>query len=1013
MKSTHRSPRRLNRSVLTCALASCLLVVAPQVLAQSSGATLSGRVDGVAAVTEVTATNTATGAVRRTRTNADGGYTLVGLEPGTYTVEAGPGTAQTVRLSVASSSTLNLAAGAAPAAGGGATDLDTVTVTAPPLLQDVKTSEVGKTVSLREIQTVPQTSRNFLEFADAVPGIVFTRDTNGKSAIRGGAQSSDGINVYIDGVGQKSYVNKGGISGQNGSPGNPFPQLAIGEYKVITSNYKAEYGQISSAAVTAVTKSGTNEFHGDMFYRYTNDDMRAKTVPEKQPGKEKADTFEKEYGFALGGPIIQDRMHFFVTYEAKKFALPGAVTADGLAANGIPFLPPAVAAEFGPVSKPFDEDLYFAKIDWEVTDNDRIEVSGQYRDESQLDGISGVSAPSHGFSVINTDKRFNLRWEHSGESFFNELLATTEDSSYAPTAVNFGNGSIYTYQNPDRADDRPTIISVGPADPRSTQVKGQKGWSLEDNLTFNNFTWNGDHVIKMGARYKSIDLQASDSINDNPQFFYNVTEAGTNPIPYQAIFPKSLGVAGTAPQVTSEAEQIGLYIQDDWSVNDNLVLNIGLRWDYEKNPSYLDFVTPANVVAALNSPDPAAPGQTYAQTLANGGIDINDYISTGNNREAFDGAFQPRLGFSYDINADEQHVIHGGAGRSYDRDLFTYIQLEVTKLALSQPTISFRDGPDGTCYRQGSQPCFTWDPNFLNGVGNLQGLVAGSTSGAEVDLLNNELEAPYSDQFSIGMSNTIGDWLTDATIGRVLSYNGFAFTLGQRYPNGDFFQNGGQPWGNGIPGGFGALLLGDNGIETRTTQVLLSTQKPYTKDTGWGATFAYTYTDAVQNRAIDETYAFDAGRISDYPFITSNATPKHRFVATSSFDGPWGILFGAKLTLSTPLPLNDFAINPTTEPDVANAIPAATIPGGNGRFLVGGKVWGFRSLDLQATKEFNLGSDVRMYGRLDIINVLDFDNVINYTIDQTDRTRLRASYNQNGDITGLPRTVKVEVGLKF
>ncbi|NEK65153.1 MAG: hypothetical protein G3W67_22680, partial [Xanthomonas perforans] len=116
---------------------------------------------------------------------------------------------------------------------GDATTLDAVQVTAT-TLQEVKTSEVGTNVSLKQISTVPQLTRNFLEFADTVPGMQFETNSNGNSQIRGGAQGSSAVNVYIDGVGQKSYL-FGGVSGQEQSAGNPFPQLAIGEYKVITS----------------------------------------------------------------------------------------------------------------------------------------------------------------------------------------------------------------------------------------------------------------------------------------------------------------------------------------------------------------------------------------------------------------------------------------------------------------------------------------------------------------------------------------------------------------------------------------------------------------------------------------------------------------------------------------------------------------------------------------------------------------------------------------------------------
>lgn len=248
--------RRLLASVITAAVVATAAV--PSVSwAQSAYATLRGKGPPN---TQITAFSPSTGTTRHATTSADGSYALVGLPPGTYQVDAGPGTQRTVQLSVASTSTLNFAAAApAPAASAaGATELQSVSVTASSL-PEVKTPEVGGTVSLHQIETIPQVSRNFLEFADTIPGMVFSVDANGNTSLRGGAQNNSSVNVYIDGVGQKSYVEAGGIAGQNNTRGNPFPQLAIGQYKVITSNYKAEYGQVAGAALTAVTRSGTNE----------------------------------------------------------------------------------------------------------------------------------------------------------------------------------------------------------------------------------------------------------------------------------------------------------------------------------------------------------------------------------------------------------------------------------------------------------------------------------------------------------------------------------------------------------------------------------------------------------------------------------------------------------------------------------------------------------------------------------------------------------------------------------
>ena len=1027
MHSTIRTPAR---RLLSTALVSCLmLAAAPNVMAQSANASLRGQVSGAQAGAEVTATNIATGTVRRGTVRADGSYSLMGLDPGTYDVVAN-GQSQKVTVTVASTATLNFAGAASSTPGStAATNLDTVNVVAPTLLQEVRTSEVGKTVSLQQIQTTPQVSRNFLEFADAVPGMIFTRDAKGNTSLRGGATNSDGTNVYIDGVGQKSYVKGGGISGQSGSAGNPFPQLAIGEYKVITGNYKAEYGQVSSAAITAATKSGTNEFKGETFYRYTNESMRAMTPAERQPGKSKEDSAEKEYGFALGGPIIQDKAHFFVTYEAKRFDLPVTIAPDGAVTPSAANLPADGAAGLGPASQPFQQDLIFAKIDFEPTDNDRIELTFQDRDETQQQ-FSGQTAKVHGKVVDNTDRRYALRWNHSGERFYNELMVTHEEAFNNPLPLTIGNGIIYTA--PDFGDsdaNRPqekTLVQVGAADAFASQVKGQKGWAIEDNLTLDGLQWAGDHTIKMGAKYKQIDLYASDAAQINPQFFYTIDNpAFPSSTPYKAQFTKaSTGVTGVQSEVRAKVKQIGLFIQDDWQVNDHLQLNIGLRWDYEKNPVYTDFVTPPEVVKALFSQDPNAPvgvSQTYAQTLALSGLNVNDYISTGHNRKNFKNAWQPRLGFSYDVNADERHVFHGGAGRSYDRDLFDNLALETTKLALPQPTVYFRNPATGNCM-YGQTPCFDWNPNLMNGIENVQALL-GSTSneGMEVDLLNNNMKVPYADQFSLGMSNQFGEWLTDATISRTLTYDGFAFTLGNRFNNGNFFDNQmlcgakeptyGQPWNCNIPG-FGSLIIGQQGIKTRSTQVLLSAQKPYSKESGWGTSIAYTWTNARHNRNINEHYSFDRGTIGEYPTIKSNGAPRHRLVVTGSYDGFWGITFGGKLTLATPTPGNDWSC--IAQAGTANCLPtpAAGTPGGNGRFLLGGKIFGYRSLDLQATKTFKLAGDTELYARIDIINVLNFDNFSNLNYVKSDG-KLLVSYNETGDVIGTPRQVKAEVGFRF
>ena len=988
------------KTLLAAAIAATLATGAgmpTSVRAQTAEATLRGH---AAPNTEVVAKNVATGATRRTTAGSDGSYALPGLQPGKYTVEAGPGTAATVILSVDSTATLDLTAPAAEAAA----PVGEITVRAQRLV-DVRTSEVGGIVSLHTIETVPQLTRNFLEFADTVPGLVFGVDDQGHATLKSGGQNASAVNVYIDGVGQKNYVKEGGVSGQFNTQGNPFPQLAIGEYKVITSNYKAEFDQVSSAAVTAGTKSGTNEFHGEAYGQYTSDKFRAETPAEASHAL-KQSSKDKEFGVAVGGPILKDMLHFFFAYEGKRYDTPVAVTPGVTTLNGAPisnFLPASVNSQFGPASLPFNEDLFFGKLDFEPSDYDRIEFSVKVRTENQTKQIGIAQAASSSITEMNDDTRYDLRWQHSADRWLNEFLITYEDSFDKPSATNLGNGAQYLVQSQNER----LVLATAAADPRGTQNKGQRGPGVQDDLTFSNLQWLGDHTVKMGAKVKRIDLTAADADNVNPQFSYNVTPAGTDTVPYKALFTNP--VAGLSPTAQSRDWQYGIYIQDDWVQNEHLTWNLGVRWDIERNLGYLDYVTPPAVAAALHAQDPNAPaGQTYAQSLAKGGVNVDDYISTGHNRKADTGEFQPRLGFSYDLFADQRHVIFGGYGRSYDRDLYDYLQVEVTKAALPENTVYFKNPNANTANGCFGSPCYAFDPKYMNGIQNLQALLASTNAGQEVDAVNNNLKVPYADQFSLGIRNRVGDWNTSAAVARIISKDGFVYTLGNRYPNGAFFMNGGQPWGNGVPG-FGTLIIGNNGIETKTTQLLLSAEKPFTQESQWSATFAYTYTDSSANRSTTEHYAFDEATIRQYPFIMSNAAARHRIVGTGSYGAPWGFVVAAKLTLATPIPVNDLAcIGPATPyPTGSNCTPISVTPK---------NFFGYRTLDLQVTKNFEIANFASVYLRLDGLNVFNYhnysDTILNFCTKGVFNPE-PVTYNYQGNINGVPRTLKLTVGAKF
>jgi hypothetical protein len=272
---------------------------------------------------------------------------------------------------------------------------------------------------------------------------------------------------------------------------------------------------------------------------------------------------------------------------------------------------------------------------------------------------------------------------------------------------------------------------------------------------------------------------------------------------------------------------------------------------------------------------------------------------------------------------------------------------------------------------------------------------------------------PYSDQFSVGMRNKIADWNTSAAISYIESKDGFVFTLGNRRPDGSFWGPvpwGGpaQPWLYPPPGLNGNLIIGSNGIETRATQILLSAEKPFTEESKWGATLAYTHTSASQNRDINEHYSFDEANIKQYPFVTSNAAPEHRFVGTFSYLLPWDIMTGAKLTLATPVPGNAITCYNTGGVAFPTGSPCTAV----GLTPSGG---GYQSLDIQITKRFNFFDKAGAYLRLDLLNVTNHDNLVDYQYKSTrgDGIFNEVRFNPNGNITGTPFTMKLTVGANF
>jgi hypothetical protein len=818
------------------------------------------------------------------------------------------------------------------------------------LRKAVKNSEVGTNVSPVLIEGLPQASHNFLSSADLAPGVVFEQDqATGDTSIKAGAQNHDNVNVFIDGVSQKNNILRGGLVGQDSSRGNPFPQSAVKEFKVITQNYKAEFDQVSSAAISAVTKSGTNEVHGDVYFDRAETAWRTKSpleVQREQAGQLLLPSSKNEFGLSLGGPIVKDSVNFFVAYDGKNIGDSRQVVPKSLdklpASVGIV---PSLASQGGSYVDSFNEHLIFGKVNAELAEDRKLTVSSTVRLESDhVPEDLNLSAPGNDKNRKNNEFRIDALHEWNlGPDLVSETRFDYQNAYWKPQSnlnapeIRY---KVSTASPATIASGADVILTGGSPD---SQVRGQRGFTLSQDMTFAGLA---SHVFKSGAKFSFLnyDLSGTSRGVDVVQTLIDATTGlayydagtghctGTNVINNGNNSDQCKIDRALAPTAVSiDNGQFGIYAQDDWDLTSRLQLNLGARWDVEINMLNNSYVTPADRVAVLNAPDTrtfagqtAAAGQTYAQSLAKGGVSIADYIADGHSRKTYLGAIAPRLGASYDVFGEKSTVVFGGYGRSYDRTIANHALDEKQKNA---------------------------QPN------------------GEIWLIRNDFKMPYTDQFSLGVRQAVFMFNVEAVISELDGKNQFQWFSGNRDLNGGYAtQSTVDPlWGG--PAGYGSLILGDFIGETRTRQLMLKVERPYTKASGWTATVAYTFNDAQTKHREwnDDIFDWTYGRAAaDRPWNTSRLVDKHRLVVAGLVDRlPWEFVFSGKFTYGSGIPRRVVGC-----PFVGNN-PCDISNGGAVALLADSPA--FKELDLSLAKRFGTGRGAFTL-RADVLDLFDWTN---------------------------------------
>ena len=931
-------------------------LLAPPVFGQATTAGIRGKVvdaTGGIPMAQVVAVNTQSGFTYQATADVEGNFTLAGLVPGTYDVKVSSEayTEQTVQVQVllGQDALVNVTLSPTEVFMGDVTVVGETTK----LLIDTRNPTITTNITTQQIDDLPQNNRNFLSFAQLAPGVAYTYDTDAAGQeFRSGASNPKQVNVFIDGLSYKNDIIKGGAFMQDSSRGNPFPQNAVQEYQVLTQNYKAEYEKSAAAVITAITKSGGNNLHGDLFWFYQDEGMVELDDFAKARGDEKPPYERNQYGIALGGPIMKDQLHFFVSFEQNQRDVFTSVFRgsawDSAPDNVIDRLDDYAT---GTLTMPLDSKLYFGKLSWQPTQSQTMELSFNKRDETETRGYGGqrVEEGAENFEV-GTDALV-LKHQAVFGNFLNEANLTYQKMSWYSGA---GDQSL-PHENFTQ------LLDVGPKD--YNQDLQQEKIGLRDDVTTYFEGW-GSHTLKAGLVANWMDYNFYKAAYYVPYFEYR--GGGTDDENWQYPFKASYGFGD--PQLDFSNTQFGIFAQDDWKLSPNFTVSLGVRWDYETNMLNNDWVTPDAVAEGLRT-----ACRTYGQPVGgqtdwciNELFDVENYISDGGNRDSYMGMIQPRVGFTWDPGGDGKTVVYGGWGLYYDRVTLNDIYDEEYRHTWGQYSFCFSD--DGTQPAGCGVPAIPWDPAYLE-PGGLDALIAsGQVGGTEVFLLGNDTKPPKTIQWTLGLRQQFGSWLGSLSYANVEGSNGLVWSFGTLPPGTDFDDR----WGGWIPiPGYAFIMRGYDVRNTEYDGVYLTFDKPYTSDSKWGANFAYTYSKGYQNASLDEGAAFAFDFLPpDFPMFPANGDERHRFIASGTVGLPLGFRLSSIITLGSGAPWSYTDC-------LAGWDKCVWYPNGGRppkQSFLGIEEFAYRSVDLRVEWEARLGGDLRLGLVGEAFNILNYDN---------------------------------------
>ncbi len=654
--------------LLSCALASLAITA----LGQSTSGAISGEIsDSLGEVipgATITIKSLETSVIRQVVSRSSGNYRIVGLPPGRYEIKAErPGfspEAWIVTVTVAEEFVVNLSLKPANVT-------EEITVSTDLAGVELANGAQSGLANEKTVRDLPLNGRDVAQLILLQPGV-----TNS----RGSAQTANtGRGTRFSTAGARPSQNNFQLDGTtindtlNNTPGSAQGLLigveTIKEFRVLTSTFSAEHGRAAGGVFLAVTKSGTNDFHGSVFEFLRDNSLNARNFFDQQ----KPEFRRNQYGAAIGGPIIRNKTFFFGSYEglrenkgvgtwgivpddnARLGILPSQspITIDPRSvplinlyprANGQKILDTVTGAEtgvaefFGLTQRPSRDDFFTVKVDHNFSDKDMVMARYLFDDSFQ---VLPRFFPQYFNQAVNRKQVATIEWRKIiGSSIVNEArfgFNRSTPSELVPTPDD--TGVSFIAGQPVGEINITGLTPVG-TDRTNPKLFFQNNFQISDSLSIN----RSRHGIKLGAVYERFQFNGSSQTRTRGRLRFR-----TLPDLLRFRVRDLEGAKVPSDFVRGYRQDLfGAFVQDDLKIMPRFTLNIGVRYEFVTTPSEVN----GKIANLRNILDPnVTVGGDFFQTPKTG--------------------IAPRVGFAFDPFGDGKTAIRGGFGLFYDHPLFS------------------------------------------------------------------------------------------------------------------------------------------------------------------------------------------------------------------------------------------------------------------------------------------------------------------------------------------------------